>query len=135
MATSTGFNHTIAQQYRTQAGTVAEVTEIINGDSEVNVDETVPATTTGYQINVSVAQAAVISMALWAGGACTVRTNAASPGTDVFALVSTHPVLWNRNSAQTAPLTDDVTALYIDNPGSTAVRVRFSALLAAHPLA
>jgi hypothetical protein len=130
MATTTGFNHILATQYRTQAGSVAEVTETINGDGETNIDETVPAGTTDYVVNVAIATSQVQSLVLWAGGTVTVTTN--SPTDDTFNLTSSHPLVWNRNASIALPLTTDVASLHISNAGTNPVRVRMSVLLSAH---
>lgn len=125
------FTHTTGVIYRTDVGAIANTTETVTGDAEVNIDEMITAGATDYTITIGVNVADIVSMVLFAGAALTVHTNTLG-GTDDFSLAPNHQVLWNTNSPLVCPLTADVTSLHVVNAAATATRLRMSVLLAAH---
>jgi hypothetical protein len=118
--------------YTTDIGAIANTTETITGDAEVNVDHLIPAGATDYVITIGVTVTEIVSMVLFAGSAMTVTTNGQGGGADdTFVLSPNHQTLWNTSSPLLCPLTADVVTLHVVNPAAAVARLRMSCLLNA----
>lgn len=122
------FKHTIRKSYSTDAGTISAVTAIKSADTEVGIQTVVDKAATNFHRVLAVDKTQIISMAIAASKACTVKTNSTS-GDDVFDLVAGGAVLWNSDDDATCPITADITGFYFDGNGADDAAVTISFLL------
>jgi hypothetical protein len=130
------FTHTIAQTYRNDAGSISAVTTVTVGPAEVNLDISVPASTTNAEHDIVFTFASVLACDLYASGALTVKTNSTSAPDDTFTLAALQAKTYasgtggSGSAVGTNLFTANVTKFYVTNASSTtAATLKFRALL------
>lgn len=119
------FTHKITKSYSTDAGTISSVIGTKQADSEVGLQTVVAGAAVNFFRALTVNKTQIISMAIGASKACTIKTNSTS-GTDVFAMTDGESILWNSSDITACPITANITGLYFDGGGTdSAVRVAF----------
>lgn len=119
------FTHKITKSYTTDAGTISSVIAIKQADTEVGLQTTVDAAAVNFFRALNVNKTQIISMAISATKACTIKTNTTG-GVDVFALAAGGAILWNSDDITVCPITTTITGLYMDGGGAdSSVRVSF----------
>lgn len=90
-------------------------------DGEVNLDVTIPPSSTDLEIDVNFEFANMKSLYLLAkSGAMTLETNSSSSPVQTIALAADKPLVWYTGSGITNPITANVTKFYITStPGGT----------------
>lgn len=98
----------------------------LSADSEVNVDETVPLSTTNMLVNFAFTYAQLISVYMLSDVTITMKTNSTSAPDDTITLTAGVPRIWYTGMG-TCPFTANVTKVYLTNGtgGGAAVKLRF----------
>ena len=105
--------HNIIQSYQTAAGSLTG-TLAVTGDTEINADVVLAASSTDVELDVAFAKANVKSIAMTCSAACTVETNANNhAGGNQIDLVAGQPTLCKNNTEAQAMFTNDVTKLFL----------------------
>jgi hypothetical protein len=123
------FTHTLGTSYHTDAGTIASVTAIYVADSESNLDDTVPGSTTNKEFDLSITKSDVVSMIMYSNQAVTIKTNSSSSPSDTISLATNMPLVWNTDSPVAIPLAGPVTKIYVTNAGVTAAALKIRVLM------
>lgn len=119
------FTHKISKSYSTDAGTISSVIGTKLADSEVGLQTVVSAAAVNFFRAISVNKTQIVSMAISASKACTIKTNSTS-GTDVFAMTEGEAIMWNSSDITACPITANITGLYFDGGGTdSAVKMHF----------
>lgn len=123
------FTHTLGVTYKTDAGTITSTTDTYTADAELDIDDTVAASTTNKEFDLSVTIANVKSMVLYADQAVTVKTNSATSPQDTISLAAKKQLFWNIDSHDSIPFAGNLTKLFVTNSGGVAAnfKVRFLA--------
>jgi hypothetical protein len=124
--------HTVTRSYKDQSANTINLTEILVGNAELNIDDSV-AIAANHQIHWACTRANLQAVALYAAGPVTVYTNNPSGGgpQDTIALVAGQTLVWSLATDLLAkcPFAADVTTVYVTNAGSGAVAFKIRALL------
>ena len=98
-------------------------------DKRTHFTKSIAGSAVDVQLDVPVELANIVGFALAATGALTVKTNDSVAPDDTFSLTATDPTLWVYGEVASVPLSQDITSIYVTNPGATAVVLT---LFAAH---
>lgn len=126
------FTHMVGTTYRTDAGTVVNVSEnIVGSNSGVDIDAVVlPGVETMY--DVMICPDKVQSMVLFANQPMTIKTNDSVAPLDTITLKASVPLVWTLNSWWPIPfrLDTDVVKLFLTNngPAQAVVQIRVLAI-------
>jgi len=124
--------HTVLRQYKDQSSIALQQTESVTGNTEINADVAIPATTNNQQVHLAFTRANLQSVALYADAAVTIYTNSPSGSspTDTIPLVAGQNSIWTlaTNLLAKCPFTADVTTIYITNAGGATSNVKIRAL-------
>lgn len=106
-----------------QGGVILSQTVESTGTGEVNVDESIPDSSTDLEITFTIDQSAMVSLYIESDQNLTIETNDGTTPTDTITLVANEPIIWTTNSVHSNPITADVTAnIFItQSSGSTAI--------------
>lgn len=121
------FTHKITKSYTTDAGTISSVIGTKTADTEVGLQTIVDAAAVNFFRTLNVDKTQIVSMAISASKACTIKTNTTT-GVDVFTLADGGAIMWNSGDITACPITTTITGLYF-NGGGTDSSVRISFLL------
>lgn len=125
--------HTIGQTYSTDAGQITSTTDQFNSNTDVNITEVVPATTTNMQFDIVITVANIKSMVLYSDQAMTLKTNSTSSPANTITLAARKQVVWNTDHAEAKPFTANVTAIYATNATATDATLKVRVLLDQTP--
>jgi hypothetical protein len=121
------FTHTVSISYKTDAGTISTTTVTNTADTEVGLQTVVDASAVNFFRALTVNKTQLISLAIKATKACTIKTNTTG-GVDVFDLEDGGAVVWNQHDTAACPVTTSITGLYFDGGGADST-VKMSFLL------
>jgi hypothetical protein len=119
----------VGTNYRTDAGTVINISEAVTGTNQgVDIDGVIsPGTTTQY--DVSIHPANVQSMMLWSDQPTDIKTNDPGAPQNTISLKANVPVVWTLNSFWTIPFgPEDVTSLFVTNNGAVSANLKIRVL-------
>lgn len=121
------FNHKVIQTYADDSGTVQSVQLSLTGQNNAGFDGTVPATTTGFLIDMAVPHTTIQAMELYSSQAVAIKTNSDTSPAQTFNLAAGQMLMWGVGSYTANPITADITAVYVDNAGANpaTVKIRF----------
>jgi len=106
----------------------------VSGDSEINIEVSVPATTTDMQVDVVVDVSDVKSLFMKAATQdVLVQANDGTSPDFAITLKADQGEGWHDEMSTACPLTDDLTALYLTNSGASAAQVSIRILVDATP--
>jgi len=126
-----GFTHKFGVTFSTDAGTIVSTVDTYSVDSEVNLDESVPANQTNKQYDISAKQGEIKTLAIYADQACTLKFNDSGSPVPQIDLLAKKAVLWNVDHQEDNPLTADITKVYVTNTTACNLKIRIG--LAAAP--
>lgn len=119
------FTHKITKSYSTDAGTISSVIGTKLADTEVGLQTVVSAAAVNFFRTLNVDKTQIISMAISASQACTIKTNTTG-GVDVFVMAAGSAILWNSDDINACPITTTITGLYFNGGGiDSTVRISF----------
>lgn len=121
------FTHKITKSYATDAGTISSVIATKQADTEVGLQTVVSAAAVNFFRTLNVDKTQIISMAMSATKACTIKTNNTT-GANVFTMADGASIVWNSDDITACPVTTTITGIYFDG-GGTDSNVRMSFLL------
>ena len=107
-----GITHNVIMSYGTGGGSVVG-NLAVTGDTELNADVTLEASSTDINLDLDFAKANIQSCVLYCSAACTVETNSGSAPDDTIALVAGQPTICQNNTEALALFSEDVTSLYL----------------------
>jgi hypothetical protein len=102
-------------------------TESYNVDGEASFDIDVPGVTTDKQVACNIDVSQLKSLFILSTKDVSFQTNSAGSPTNTIELKANVAYVWTFDSGITNPLTADVTAVYLTNPGASAARVQLEA--------
>lgn len=120
--------HSIGVVYKSDAGTIASVTDTYTDDFEVAIDHATAAATTNEEIDIALTVANIKSMLLYSDQTVTVKTNS-TVAVQTLTLTAKKAVVWATDHIETCPLTSNVTKIFVTNSGSSAANLKFRFLL------
>ena len=121
--------HTITRQYKDQSSSTISKQEIVTGNAEANIDETVPVSA-NHQIGWAITRGNLKSVVLTCDVAVTVFTNDLSTGSpqDTIPIAAGQALIWTLGVDLIAncPFAGDVTTIYVTNAaaGSGEFKIR-----------
>jgi hypothetical protein len=119
------FTHKVTKSYSTDAGTISSVIGIKQADTEVGLQTVVSGAAVNFFRTLNVDKTQIISMAISASKACTIKTNTTG-GVNVFTLADGGAIMWNADDITACPVTTTITGIYFDGGGfDSAVRMSF----------
>lgn len=119
------FTHKITKSYATDAGTISSVIGTKQADTEVGLQTVVAAAAVNFFRTLNVDKTQIISMAISASKACTIKTNTAG-GVDTFVMADGGAVMWNSDDITACPITTTITGIYFTGAGSdSTIRISF----------
>lgn len=113
------FTHKIIDSYYDDTGLVSTVTGIYTGQTEAAFDGVVPASTTGFAINLAFAFATIQALLISSSQAVTMKTNSDTSPAQTIPLTAGQQINWGVGFSTPNPITANVTAVYVDNAGTT----------------
>ena len=123
------FTHKIIQSYYDAAGLASSVTGTYTGQTSKEFDGTVPASTTGFLISLTMAKTAMQSILIYSSLAVTLKTNSDTSPAQTINLAAGQQINWGSDFTTPNPITADVTAIYIDNAQTSPTTVKIRVLL------
>ncbi len=123
-----GFTHTLGTTYKTDAGTIASVQAIYNGEGEVDLDATVALSTTNKEFDIQFIKTDVISMIMYSDKVVTIKTNSSGSPSDTISLAANMPLVWNTDTPTAIPLAGNVTKIFVTNATATAAALKIRVL-------
>lgn len=120
--------HTVGITYKTELGTIANTTDSYSGDAESNLDDTVAGPSTDKQYNMNVVAADIVSCVFYSDKALTLKTNSTSSPGNTITLVAGKQLVWNSDHPEVAPITTNLTTLYVTNAGTTVANLKIRIL-------
>ena len=112
----------------------AAKTVTLEGSSEINIEETVPADSTDLQINAAIDYSALKSLYICAtGGDLTLETNSGDTPDDTLTLSDGVPLVWYTGCGHANPFSADVAKFYATEGASVEVTLAIRALMDATP--
>ncbi len=128
------FKHTLGVTYRTDAGTLASITDTVTSNQDIAQDITVAATTTNYEADIAIDESTIVSVALYSDKAVTIKTNSTGSPDDTITLAAGQMKKWKTGDVDGAKVfTADVTKLYVTNAGGTTATVKLRVLCDGTP--
>lgn len=118
------FTHTIGVTYKTAEGTIASTTDTYTADAEYALDDTVAASTTNKEFDLSLTKANIKSMVLYSDQAVTIKTNS-TVASDTIVLAAKVQLVWNTDSQFSIPFSGNITKFFITNSGGVAANIKF----------
>ena len=120
-------NHTCRVIYNdNEASPPIDVTVTTTGQNSVEINDSVPASTTNKQYTFAFTKTKLQSIVMYCTGVnLTLKTNSSGTPQDTITLTAGTPFVWLINSGITDPFAGDVTALFVTNAdGSTAAPLK-----------
>lgn len=125
--------HKSTIQYE-QGGVILSQTVTSSGSNEINVDESIPDSSTDLQVTMNIDVSVLKSLYIESDQNITIETNNGTTPTDTLTLVANEPVIWTTNSVHSNPLTADITTdIFITNSSGSAANLKWRALQDATP--
>jgi hypothetical protein len=123
----TMYKHIITSSYADDAGVAQSVALTNQGQNSDGFDGTVPGTTTGFAIPITVAFANIQSMLIYSSVAVTVKTNSTGTPVQTFNLTAGQSIIWGVGAFTTNPITANITQIFVDNntANPATVKIRF----------
>lgn len=119
------FTHKVTKSYATDAGTISSVIGSKAADTEVGLQTVVSGAAVNFFRTLNVDKTQIISMAISASKACTIKTNTTT-GVDVFVMADGGAIMWNNDDITACPITTTITGIYFNGGGTdSAVRISF----------
>lgn len=117
--------HTLVQSLTTPSGQVS-VSKQYSAAGSIEIDETVPATTTHMPLSLAIDVSQLKSLLISSDVALTLKTNSSGSPTDTIAIKAGIPYIWNTDSYDTCLITADVTTAFLTNAtgGAATVSIR-----------
>lgn len=125
-------SHTITTTHRNAAGTLT-ATKTLTNIVEINVDETIAASTTNHEIDVVIDVSAVVMLAIYCDRAVTIKTNSTGSPADTIALPAGDMITWYTGRLDSLILTTDVTKIYVTTPSGAVSNFSMRILLDLSP--
>lgn len=101
---------------------------------EVNLDESIPDSSTDLEITFLIDQSAMVSIYIESDQDILLETNDGSTPTDELTIVANEPTLWTTNSVHDNPITADITTnIFITNSSGSTANLKIRALQDATP--
>jgi len=123
------FTHVVGTSYRTDAGTIINVSESVVGTNQgVDIDAVIaPGVTTAYDVMICASK--VQSLMICSDQPATIKTNDPNAPLNTISLKGNVPIVWTLNSFWTIPFGPaDITSLYITNDGAVSANVKIRVL-------
>lgn len=123
---------------RYMRGDAVEVSQSLTGEGDLDLDVTIPKTTTDKEITWSMTRAAATFLMISSDKALTIKTNSSSVPDDTIVLAAGIPLIWQDGTTKDGsdlPLFDvDITKLYVTNASdSDAASLKIRGLRDATP--
>lgn len=116
--------HSVGITYKTAEGTITSTTDSYTADAEYVIDETIAASTTNKEIDLSLTKANIKSMVMYSDQAVVIKTNS-TVASDTITLAAKVQLVWNTDSQFTIPFAGNITKFFITNSGGVAANVKF----------
>lgn len=121
--------HQVGVVYKSDAGTVASVTDSYTDDVEIAVDHATAASTTNEEIDIALTLANIKCMLLYSDQTVILKTNSTGAPGDTITLTAKKAVVWNTDSLYAKPFTSAVTKVFVTNSNTSAANLKFRFLL------
>ena len=102
----------VIQSYQTAGGSLVG-NLAVDGDTEINADVTLAASSTNVELDVAFTRASVKSLGIICSAACTVKTNSSGAPQETITLVAGLPQICKTNAEVVAMFAGNVTKLYL----------------------
>lgn len=119
--------HTLVQSLTTPGGQTS-VSKQYTAAGSIEIEETVPATTTHMPLSLAIDISQLKSIIISSDVALTLKTNSSSSPTDTLAIKAGVPYIWNVDSYDTCKITADVTSAFLTNATGGAATVTMRGL-------
>jgi len=123
------FTHVVGTSYKTDAGTIINVSESVVGTNQgVDIDAVIgPDATNSYSVFIDPAKCQ--SCMLCSDQPTTIKTNDPNTPQHTINMHANVPIVWTLNSFWTIPFgPDNVNAMYITNNGAVSANVKIRVL-------
>jgi hypothetical protein len=124
------FTHSINTGYGTDEGNTITVIKKYTGQTEVNFDGSVPATTDNVEVDIAWIKANVQALLLYSDTALTIKTNNSGTPIDTVALAAGQAISWGIDHPEPNPVGHDVTKLFLSNDAANPAVVKIRVLIA-----
>ncbi len=121
--------HTLKRTSQIDNNSVLASTQDVQSDLSVELDVSIPASTTNQAVAISINPAKLRSLYMLATQqGLTLKANSTGSPTNTYALVAGVAFVWDYDSGYFAnPVASTITTLYVTNAGTTAARLRIRA--------
>jgi hypothetical protein len=119
------FTHAVGITYRNDAGTVAATTMNYTGDDESNFNETIAASSTNVDYDWTLEKDDLVSLAIFASAAMTLKTNSSGSPDDTITLAAGQLLVWTSDSGMANPFdAAAVTKIYVTSTAGGLLKIR-----------
>jgi hypothetical protein len=106
-----------------------EATRVLEGDSQLNIIQVVPAATTNQEILAAIDISLAKLVAIRSTQNITIKTNNSGTPDDTLVLTANIPMIWRDGDYNALFLTDDVAKFFITNATASPATVQILALV------
>lgn len=119
--------HSVSTAYRTNAGTIINITETLTGVREGSIDAVVSPNAT-QEFDVAIGLAVLQSLMICSDQPGVLQTNDQNTPQDVINLRANIPIVWTINSHWVSPFRADVAKIFLTNNGAVEANIKLRML-------
>jgi len=105
----------------------------VSDSASIDVDESIPDSSTDLQINIAIDVSEVSFLAIKSDQDITIETNSGSAAADTLTISGGVPLIYSGTAGETFFLGTDVTAIFVTNASGAAARLQIKGLQDATP--
>lgn len=105
--------------------TISSVITVTSGGLIINIDETIPASSTDLQFSIAFAHAKLKAYIIRTSAAMTLQFNNSTTGVPELSMAAGQAVAWHANDPHANLFTADVTTLYVTSSAGGTLRAMF----------
>ena len=105
--------------------TISSVITVTSGGLIINIDETLPASSTDLQFSIAFAYAKLKAYIIRTSAAMTLQFNNSTTGVPELSMAAGQAVAWHANDPHANLFTADVTTLYVTSSAGGTLRAMF----------
>lgn len=128
------YHHKHRRTVTVNNGTIQENERTFLGDSEIQLNPTIPASASGFQVLIPFTRAQVRSYVILAKGALTLRTNNNGTPQETIAIEANKMLTWDESQdLAEMHFSGDITQFFFDNGATSTVDIEIRVLIDATP--
>jgi hypothetical protein len=116
------FTHRMAQTFQ-RGGRNYTATVDKEAAHDIGLEESIPSSSTDLEIAVEINATTLVSIMILADQDLTIETNSSSAPDDTITVRANVPIWWEDGSSETAPITADVTSIFVTSTNAATLRI------------